>query len=605
LRIWIGELLASIPESVADGPVDLQELVACALNFNNTFAATTSALDGAAVAALRDSISELRALGSFSCSLADGLRFLRERVSGLSVGADRPRPGHLHVSMLSQAGFANRRSLFVVGLEEGRVFPSSFEDPVLLDSEREQIDPNLRRSSDRIEEAVYAVLSRLASAGAAPDVDICLSYSCRDLREYRQTFPSWLMLQAYRAATEDPNKSYNQLTQTLGPPKSCVPESPSSAMDEAGWWLNGLTAAEREGRMAVLRQYPALADGIFAGEQRDLPQFTEYDGFVPAAGMMLDPCTREQAVSATQLEGAAECPFRYFLQRGLGIDAVDDGEREHDAWLDPLTRGSELHDLYALVLRRCRNDGRRPSISNDLEWFLAQGREALDRLRKEMPPPSDEVFDREHSQFLADLKLFVEAECEGDKTRTPIGLEVSFGKGGDGPTESLDQAEPIVIELENGLSFGLRGRIDRIDHIGSSSFQIIDYKTGGYFEPDWKGVFAGGRRLQHALYGLAAAELLRRQHKAPTIVGGDYYFSAAKGCQERVSIAKPSTAAVTAVLSDLRQVIASGSFVHATDESACKWCKLGAACGANPLERARAKLADPKLEPYLKLVAHE
>jgi hypothetical protein len=88
-------------------------------------------------------------------------------------------------------------------------------------------------------------------------------------------------------------------------------------------------------------------------------------------------------------------------------------------------------------------------------------------------------------------------------------------------------------------------------------------------------------------------------------VGGDYYFSAAKGCQERVSIAKPSTVAVTTVLADLRQVIASGLFVHATDESACKCCKLGAACGANPLERARAKLADPKLEPYRKLVAHE
>jgi ATP-dependent helicase/nuclease subunit B len=381
LRLWIGELLTSIPESVADGLVDLQQLVDCALKFVNTFAATTSALDGAAVAALRDSISELRALGSFSCPLADGLRFLRERVSGLSVGADRPRPGHLHVSILSQAAFASRRSLFVVGLEEGRVFPSSFEDPVLLDSERERIDPQLRRSSDRIEEAVYAALSRLASAGAAPDVDVCLSYSCRDLREYRHTFPSWLMLQAYRAVSGDPNKSYDELSEALGPPKSCVPEVPSSAMDEAGWWLNGLTNVGKDGRTAVLRQYPPLADGIRAEEERESPRFTEYDGFVPAAGKMLDPCTREQAVSPTQLEDAAECPFRYFLQRGLGIDALDDGEREHDAWLDPFTRGSELHDLYALLLRRCRNERRRPKIASDLEWFLTQGRGVLERLR--------------------------------------------------------------------------------------------------------------------------------------------------------------------------------------------------------------------------------
>ena len=259
LRGWIGDLLAAIPENNADRPINLQQLVECALNFLNTFAATTSALDGAAASALRDSIAELRALGSFSCSLEDGLRFLRERVSGLSVGADRPRPGHLHLSMLSQAGFANRKSLFVVGLEEGRVFPSSFEDPVLLDTERERINPHLRRSADRIDEAVYASLNRLAAAGADSEADVCLSYSCRDLREYRHTFPSWLMLQAYRAASGDPNKSYDQLSQALGPPKSCVPESPSRAVDEAGWWLNGLTRAGRAGRTAVLRQYRGRA----------------------------------------------------------------------------------------------------------------------------------------------------------------------------------------------------------------------------------------------------------------------------------------------------------------------------------------------------------
>jgi RecB family exonuclease len=200
--------------------------------------------------------------------------------------------------------------------------------------------------------------------------------------------------------------------------------------------------------------------------------------------------------------------------------------------------------------------------------------------------------------------LFIEAECD-DGARTPVGLEVTFGRREDGSTEPLDQIEPIAIELENGLRFRLAGRIDRIDQIDPSSFQIVDYKTGGYFEADWKGVFAGGQRLQHALYGLAAAELLRRQYQRPTIVGGEYYFSAAKGGQERVSIKKQPTAAVTAVLADLRQVIASGLFVHATDESACKWCKLGAACGANPFERARAKVADPKLEPYRRLVAHE
>ena len=99
-----------------------------------------------------------------------------------------------------------------------------------------------------------------------------------------------------------------------------------------------------------------------------------------------------------------------------------------------------------------------------------------------MPPPSDDVFERETQDFVADVELFLKAECEGEDGRTPIGFEVSFGRALDeDSSEPLAQAEPIVIDLGNGLQFRLAGRIDRIDQIGPSSFEIIDYKTGGYF----------------------------------------------------------------------------------------------------------------------------
>ena len=83
----------------------------------------------------------------------------------LTVAPERPRPGHLYASHLSQAGYAGRPHLFIVGLEEGRVFSSSTEDAVLLDAERAAISADLRLSTDRIDEAVYAVLSRLAVSG--------------------------------------------------------------------------------------------------------------------------------------------------------------------------------------------------------------------------------------------------------------------------------------------------------------------------------------------------------------------------------------------------------------------------------------------------------
>ena len=99
-------------------------------------------------------------------------------------------------------------------------------------------------------------------------------------------------------------------------------------------------------------------------------------------------------------------------------------------------------------------------------------------------------------------------------------------------------------------------------------------------------------------------ELLKRKYPRPTIARGVYYFSSAKGQQERKRIDRPSTAATTAVLSDLQEVIASGTFVHAADESACKWCDFGNACGENVFERSAAKQGDPKLAAYRRLVAH-
>jgi hypothetical protein len=118
---------------------------------------------------------------------------------------------------------------------------------VLLDAERQRISPALRCASDRIEEAVHGVLSRLASTEAAPGREVYFSYSCRDLREYRETFPSWLMLQAYRLKTADPSKSYRDLNRSSPQPK---PQIVTSQMVERnariGYWVQ-LQISEAKG----------------------------------------------------------------------------------------------------------------------------------------------------------------------------------------------------------------------------------------------------------------------------------------------------------------------------------------------------------------------
>jgi CRISPR/Cas system-associated exonuclease Cas4 (RecB family) len=220
-----------------------------------------------------------------------------------------------------------------------------------------------------------------------------------------------------------------------------------------------------------------------------------------------------------------------------------------------------------------------------------------------MPPATTEILERESREFLADVDLLVRGEAS-QLTNPGIGFEVSFGRPLDAENgEFLARSEPVAIDLGSGLTFRFAGRIDRINTAGDA-FEILDYKTGGYWRDDWKGVFNGGRRLQHALYGLAAVELLRAHYKKPRVANSIYYFPSQKGRQEQVSIDTPSLADVRKVLRDLRQVIVEGAFTHTPNENDCRFCEYTAACGPHIQEQAARKRQDQKLVAYGRLADH-
>jgi ATP-dependent helicase/nuclease subunit B len=611
LNGWIQGLLEAVPEPDRDGLVSLLRLTGAAEAFLEICSARTSALDGAARVALLDELAELHALDDLRCRPVHGLGFIRERVAGSAVARDRPRPGHLHISRLARSGHAGRAHLFVVGLEEGRVFPSRAEDPVLLDVERAAISPLLRTSHDRLDELQYQTVMRLAASGSdprLPSTTVTFSYSCRDTREYRETLPSWLLLQAGRVIAGDAALTYDDLAAHLGEPVSSIAARSDEATTESGWWLAGVRRAPGAGRRRVMAHFQHVAGGVEARAGRASDRFTGFDGCAPAAGAALDPLTTGRQVSATMLEDAAVCPQRFFLRRGLRVDPVPDADRDRDAWLDPRLRGAELHDLYAVLMRRCRSESRRPDPEQD-RWMVDRADQRLEELRREVPPPSPEVFERERRDFLRDVELFVRHEAAWDGGE-PVGLEVSFGR----PLESSDGREPLAradavrIDLGSGRTLLLGGRIDRVDRVGRSLYDVVDYKSGGYWSDRWKGTFAGGTRLQHALYGLAVVELLKTIDPKARIRNGVYFFTSARGGQERCEIPRPDPRVTRRVLSDLLDVIARGAFVHTADEGDCEFCDYHRACGAGAASRAAVKLENTSerlLDGYRRLTEHE
>jgi ATP-dependent helicase/DNAse subunit B len=285
---------------------------------------------------------------------------------------------------------------------------------------------------------------------------------------------------------------------------------------------------------------------------------------------------------------------------------MDDAEPDPDVWLDPMTRGSLLHDLFARIMREIRDRKETPSPRLHGDRLRALGEQALATHRALVPPPSDGVYEREARELQDDLALFLKFEAEDCEQRRPLGFEVAFG--GDPEGETLGRREPVTIDLGDGLRFQLRGRIDRIDRLADGRYEIVDYKTGGAFLPGGlDATFARGRQLQHALYALAAMALLREKDASARAVGS-YYFPTARGRRERQVRPAAALEQVSAVLRDLFDLLAAGAFVHTPeDDDDCRFCEFDRACGQRAAERAKKKihqLDNAALEPYRRLGSH-
>jgi ATP-dependent helicase/nuclease subunit B len=416
-----------------------------------------------------------------------------------------------------------------------------------------------------------------------------------------------VLLQGVRVLKPGENWTYDRLVEELGEPVSAVPAQPDQALSDAGWWLAGLRKADASALPFVREGFPALAQGAVAEAARDSDVFTAYDGLVPEAGPILDPRVSGAAASATGLEDLAKCPFRYFLQRGLGLDTVDESEPNPDVWLDPMTRGSILHELFATIMREIRDRQETPDPARHGARLRELGLVALAAHRALVPPPSDGVYEREERDLLNDLALFLRFETEDSRHRQALGFEVAFGGATEG--EALGRREPVTIDLGDGLRFKLRGRIDRLDKLADGTYEAVDYKTGSAFLPGGlSATFAGGRQLQHALYALAAVELLRETDGQARVVGS-YYFPTRRGSRERQVRSASTQAEAAEVLRDLFDLLAAGAFVHTPDEDEdCRFCDFSRACGQKAAERAKVKVDQTEneaLEAYRKLNAHD
>ncbi|MBU4490561.1 MAG: hypothetical protein KKE79_08000, partial [Actinobacteria bacterium] len=213
--------------------------------------------------------------------------WLAELAGESHAGGQGPRPGCMYVTSWSTGGHSGRAHTFIVGLDDGRFPGAGNQDPILLDGERGRMSDELSTGAGRLarrNREFALLLSRLRGI-------VTLSYSCRDIIDDREAFPSSALLSAYRILAGSREGDVADFLEWLPDPASFAPHQPERSIDPTGWWLWRLCVAGgvENPEEAVASCFKNLERGLEARRAREGDAFTAYDGYVPRAGEDEDP----------------------------------------------------------------------------------------------------------------------------------------------------------------------------------------------------------------------------------------------------------------------------------------------------------------------------
>jgi ATP-dependent helicase/DNAse subunit B len=221
----------------------------------------------------------------------------------------------------------------------------------------------------------------------------------------------------------------------------------------------------------------------------------------------------QHTFSATELERYASCPFRFFVERILKIELLEDLALEFDV----MERGRVVHDVLSGFHKKVNAKLGRAGSPLELDAAEFDGLLAA-AIQESLPPETRNLVQAALREV--DRRLVVEwlSHYRGQIEKydalwkdfsTPMApelFEVSFGRK-DEPLPSTE--EPLLFD-RNGQSVRISGRIDRIDIgmvAGQRVFNVLDYKTGAAIKltPD---SIREGTTLQLPIYAIATMELI-------------------------------------------------------------------------------------------------
>ncbi len=511
----------------------------------------------------------------------DAWEWIAELPDRITVGGSGPRPGHLHVASVRGGGHSGRDRTIIVGLDDGRFPSAAYQDPLLLDHEREGLGDGLPTSKTRLHDQVEEfdrLLCRLRG-------HLVLSFSSRSVDDDRETFAGPAVLASYRLVTGQRDGDHAALMDWLGPALSFAPRHADACLDAGEWWLHHAAG------VAPVQNLAALADGAFehlargraAGVARESDVFTVYDGRVEDLGAELDPAgPAGSGMSATALQTIGKCPLQYFYQRVLRIRPPDDVEVDPTRWLNALEFGTLLHDVLFEFVGALVADGHwPPEPARDLPRMAAIVEAKAAATRRRIPPPGEDAYRRQRGELDHNGEIFVNEQALQAGPGRPAYLETSIGMPTEARGTDIDAPDPVAVALPGGGTIHGVARIDRIDRDGNA-FVVYDYKSGSYtrvYDPG--DPFQQGRVVQHVLYMVVAETALRTQLDPAAVVESfRFLFPGVRTHGREIKFGRDIIEPGLREIEKLCRLPAGGVFPATDDIDDCRFCDYRSACQA-------------------------
>lgn len=384
--------------------------------------------------------------------LDDILSLLEESFLNVQIGVLPTGVNNVTVGDVGRSKMSNIKCSFILGANEGLLPMPMPEGVIFADSELESFKQKGiaagRGGEFRKSESNYNLYHAIIS----PTEMLNISYDSSEgkesalvVRKIKSLLPNVLTEGAYIDPMTAPAAAFWASAKALGAIGDSRPYP-------SGTWKEGMAVLMKDEKYAnqIDKMYNFAAGG---SSQHEIMQ--RADGNLVA--------------SVSQLEQYAKCPFAYMITYGL------QPENDPTANIEHISSGSYLHKVMEEFGKELTGKDLEKLSDEDLDIMMQKQAKHIASVFEDGAFSIDAKREFLADQLLETARRSGQVYVKGLKNSdfVPIAHELTFDMGRD--------FGPINIDLPNGKSVLLRGKIDRVDEYQLSDkkwIRAVDYKSG-------------------------------------------------------------------------------------------------------------------------------